>query len=164
VAELRIELARERDARARVYPQRIEAGRMTEPDAARELALIAAIADDLERMIAPGPCLAATHAWSWSDRRAALVRELDFRRRLYPQWIANGRLSQADADHRMACLEALGDVYDEGFDWRASNGALPDFAALEPDPAANEARHQWDAHWLEVEARRKVPTQDDLFS
>jgi hypothetical protein len=162
--QLRVELAREREQRARLYPQRVDQGRMTAADANRELEVIAAIAEDLDRMAAIGITPPASNWFSWHDRRAAIDRELRWRRQQYPQWIESGRLGAADAEHRIACLEAIGDVYDEGFDWRASNGALPDWATLEPDPAANQARHEWDAHWLEVEARRRPPEQEELFT
>ena len=38
---------------------------------------------------------------------ASAERELDLRRRLYPAWIVNGKLTQAKADHELACQEAI---------------------------------------------------------
>lgn len=37
---------------------------------------------------------------------AELERELGYRRRLYPRWVADGKMSQAAADTQIAVLEA----------------------------------------------------------
>ena len=34
-----------------------------------------------------------------------LRRELAMRQRVYPRWVADGRLRQDDMDHRIACLK-----------------------------------------------------------
>lgn len=135
-AIIRAELQREADARARLYPKRIEAGRLTQRDADRERALIAALLADVTRMASYAAPDASGTTWrldpqlsahpepvegregfTWQDRRACLHRELDMRARFYPQWIAEGRLTQPDADRRTAALEALLEVYDEGWGW-----------------------------------------------
>jgi hypothetical protein len=35
-------------------------------------------------------------------------RELGMRRSCYPKWVATGRLTQAEADHQIACMD---DIY-----------------------------------------------------
>jgi hypothetical protein len=164
LAQLRAELARERAARARLYPRRIEQGHMSQHQADHELALIGALVADLERIAHIGPVPPASHDLSWRDRRDAIARELAWRGHVYPRWIDLGRLSQDDADHRTACLEALADVFDEGFDWHASNGAAPAFHETVPTAEQRQARFEWDEHWRGVEARRAPPQQEELFA
>lgn len=36
-----------------------------------------------------------------------LRREIETRRRVYPGWVQNGRLSKQDADYRISVLEAI---------------------------------------------------------
>lgn len=38
---------------------------------------------------------------------AEVEREITLRRRVYPRWIATGRLSQAAADRQIAMMEAV---------------------------------------------------------
>lgn len=47
---------------------------------------------------------------SWRDMIAELDREIDTRRRVYPRWISDGRISQEDADRRVAILKRIRDV------------------------------------------------------
>jgi hypothetical protein len=35
-------------------------------------------------------------------------RELGMRRACYPKWVANGRMTQAEADHQIDCMD---DIY-----------------------------------------------------
>ena len=44
------------------------------------------------------------------DQLAELDRELAMRRRLYPQWVSRGTLSQAAADRQIRRLEAARDT------------------------------------------------------
>lgn len=44
---------------------------------------------------------------SITDQLASARRELKLRRRVYPQWVATGRLRQDTADHEIACMEAI---------------------------------------------------------
>ncbi|HRI62305.1 MAG TPA: hypothetical protein PK228_21335 [Saprospiraceae bacterium] len=37
---------------------------------------------------------------------AELKRELQTRRRVYPEWKVLGKITQKDAEHRVACLES----------------------------------------------------------
>ena len=44
-----------------------------------------------------------THA----EKRACLERELKMRRRVYPRWVAAGKMREEDADREIACLRAI---------------------------------------------------------
>lgn len=120
------ELAREGDARRRVDADRIAKGRMSPADAEERLAILAAIAADIERIRAFWPRLPhegegppPAHGYTWRERDREILRELDQRRRLYPDWIAAGRLDQADASRRLRILEAIHALYEMGLDWPA---------------------------------------------
>jgi len=49
-----------------------------------------------------------------ADKRAALERELAFRRRCYPKWVAEGRMTRAQMAHQIAVIEAILDDYRVG--------------------------------------------------
>ena len=34
-------------------------------------------------------------------------RELDYRRRLYPVWVQNGKMKQVEADYQIECMECV---------------------------------------------------------
>lgn len=148
------ELAREHRQRAEFYPGRVAKGNMLQRDADHELAIAAAWLDDVSRMAAAWgnghPPEPSRFAFTWHDRRAALQRELELRARFYPEWIAKGRLAETDAAHRTACLEALLAIYEDGFDWRGSDGKTPfhsatadqEFTAMRADVAARQGRSQ----------------------
>lgn len=42
-----------------------------------------------------------------AQKRACLERELRMRRRVYPRWVKAGRLTQAQAEHEIAVMEAI---------------------------------------------------------
>lgn len=42
-----------------------------------------------------------------SEQLTSAKRELALRRNAYPKWVANGRMSQAAADHEIECMEAV---------------------------------------------------------
>jgi hypothetical protein len=46
------------------------------------------------------------------DKLECVVRELRYRRRVYPRLIANGKMSQAEADREIAIMEILVEDYD----------------------------------------------------
>jgi hypothetical protein len=46
---------------------------------------------------------------------AELERELGYRRRLYPGWVTNKKMSQAAADRQIAALEAVRDEIARGY-------------------------------------------------
>jgi hypothetical protein len=42
------------------------------------------------------------------ERQIAAVRdEISKRKRLYPRWVKDGRMTQAEADDRIACMQAV---------------------------------------------------------
>lgn len=45
------------------------------------------------------------------DKIAEIERELGMRRTLYPKWVAEGKLQQADAHRRIITLEAILEDY-----------------------------------------------------
>ncbi len=179
LAAIAAELARELDARLRLYPRRVESGRMTEDERDRELAMCRAWAGDVALIVRmresaaenwrrflvglpEQPLPRPAHTFTWHQRRHALDRELGLRHRFYPEWIGNGRLAKADADRRIACLEALAAIYDDGFDWRASNGLPPSFKAWNAAPDVKQANREWDQHIAAVLERRAPAKQEEM--
>jgi hypothetical protein len=154
------ECARELEQRRNFYPRRIAEGRMMPDEADRQLAIAAAWLEDAGRIEAsdyrPDPLAPATHGSSWGERRTALARELGLRARIFPQRVAEGRLTPADADHRRDCLAALAARMDDGFDWIASNGARPQWAAASTTPAIEQARAEWQEHCQRVDHERQA--------
>lgn len=164
LAHLEGELARELEARRGFYPGRVEKGNMLQAEAEHELAAAAAWLEDVariarawftpkaERTPAHAELVEAPpqHGLTWRDRRAALLRELGLRRKVYPNWIAGGRLLEHQAAHRLACLACLLAIYEDGWDWRASDGRTPmhsdlaaeEFTTLRAEVDAREGRSQ----------------------
>lgn len=159
-AQLQRELADEARRRRETYPGMIAKGRMTPEEADYQHQVLAAIAADLEGVIAfpssrpetggmetpqgsnispvdPLPTL------SWAEKRNALTRELTYRARLYPVWIAKGTLTEAEAAHRTACLEAMLALYNEGLAWRSSTGHRTHFGTDPASPEIRQAREEW---------------------
>ncbi len=46
-------------------------------------------------------------------KRDAALREVKMRRRVYPRWVAGGRMTQAKADEEIAIMEAIAADYAE---------------------------------------------------
>lgn len=44
---------------------------------------------------------------TYDMKRAALEREIKMRRRVYPRWVQDGRMSQAKADEEIAVMQAI---------------------------------------------------------
>ena len=44
------------------------------------------------------------------DQITCVERELGMRRRVYPRWVATGRMTQADADREIATMSAVLDT------------------------------------------------------
>jgi hypothetical protein len=42
-----------------------------------------------------------------AEKLACLKRELGMRRRVYPRWVAQGKMSQAEMDREIRVMEAL---------------------------------------------------------
>lgn len=152
-ADCRAELDREAAYRARTYPDRVAGGRMQKQEADYQLAIIAAIAADVDRMT--GAYKPAQHRYTWLERRKALDREIDFRRQFYPEWIENGRLTQPVADRQILMLRAILWRYDCGFDWKPSNG-VDDLTAAELIAGKRRTPAQ-EATWAEKDAIWRRP-------
>lgn len=155
------ELRRERAARRRTYPQQVQLGKMTQPEADHQIALVEALIDDVtrwarfltSRQIAP-----QSHQLTWHQRRAAIARELEYRARVYPQWIALGKLEPAEAEKATRRLSAIADLFDDGFDWHARNGLRILFNATPATSAETEAQTEWHTHYRTVmQARGFMP-------
>lgn len=56
-----------------------------------------------------------------AEKRAEVQRELGMRRGFYPRQVAAGKLDKADADRRIAILEAIARDYEEA-DFFAQHG------------------------------------------
>lgn len=155
LADIGAELRREIEARRRLYPKRVAAGRMTDDEAAHGIAIAEAMLADLGRMAPAWRPRQESHAFSWYARRTALQRELAMRARLYPGWIHEQKLDATEARLRVIRLEALLWIYEEGFDWRAANGAvphdLPDHADRDEHAAA---RVEWRRLYGEIQLAR----------
>lgn len=168
-AALERECARELEQRRATFRRQVERGRMLQAEADREIALASAWLEDVRRIrwcwqeqwssssAAIGPQgrpgsapVTPEHGFSWKDRHAALLRELELRARFYPQWIAGGRLLESDAAAQVACLECLLAIYEDGWDWRGSDGLTPlhsptadaEFNALQAARAARQGTAQ----------------------
>lgn len=63
--------------------------------------------DELKDVTRIGPPMAPWPVVPLAEQRAAVVREIGFRRSAYPKWIAQGRMGQAVADRQIACMEAV---------------------------------------------------------
>ena len=179
------ECRRELEQRRRFYPARIHQGRMIRAEADREIALCAAWGEDVERIItfesaaalrwqqfrqsegreglAITTLCAAIHGLTWNARREALAREIALRARVYPQRVAEARMTRSEADRQIAALEALADRYDDGFDWHASNGIRPQLGLPETTEAIAQATSEWHTHRQAVEARRAPAQQKELL-
>lgn len=149
-ADVRAELAREAAARASFYPTYVAKFRMTQADADHQLAILAAIAADLEAVIAirTPDHMRSPQPFTWSQKRDALLRELDQRNRFYPDWIAKGRFDQAEGNRRIAALAAMLALYDDGLTWQ-------------PDPPGCDAETRR-AQWRTVAAALAPETQQQL--
>lgn len=134
------EVERELASRRRLYPDRVDKGRMKQQEADFQIDVMTAIAADTIRMgqIGQEETPPATHAFTWFDRRRALERELDLRGRFYPQWIASLRLTQANADRQMDAIKAILWRYDAGFDWQ------------DAQLTGDARRTAWNSHWQAI--------------
>jgi hypothetical protein len=165
LAHLEAELERELEARRGFYPGRVAKGNMLQAEADAELTVAAAWREDVarirwtwfDRWTTPRPpeppraqVAEGGSALSWRDRRSSLLREIGLRRRIYPQWVAGGRMLEHTAAHQLACLECLLALYEDGWDWRGSDGLTPlhsaiadrEYQALRAEIDAREGRSQ----------------------
>jgi hypothetical protein len=161
------ELVREGQNRARLYPKWVSKGKMIMAEAAYQREVIAALGDDVGRMLRNARYEHPAHNFSWKERLNVLNRELDFRAQLYPSRIAKGMLIKADATHQIACFEALRHQFETGFDWRASNGSACHWGKVGLTPeerAAQDEYRAWDAAINEQRQRRDaVPSREEMM-
>lgn len=166
-AHVLAECGRELEQRRNFYPNRIAQGRMSQDAADHQLALAAAWREDAQRLVdfdyTPLALAPARHAISWAARREGLRRELALRARVFPARIAEGRMTQDQADHRTQCLAALAARYDDGFDWIASNGHRTHFGIIDPSDEILAARREWQDHRAAVEAAREPQLQQEAL-
>lgn len=47
-----------------------------------------------------------------SEKLACVLRELNMRRRVYPRWVENGKMTQAKADAEIRIMEAIAADYE----------------------------------------------------
>lgn len=43
-----------------------------------------------------------------SEQIKAVKREIDYRRRLYPKWVQDGKMTQLEANYQIECMEQVG--------------------------------------------------------
>ncbi len=109
------ELTREATHREAVYKTEVAKGRMTRAQADYGVSIFQTMAADMARIGTATPP-EPDPRFPWGERRDALNRELAFRARAYPEWIAKGRLTQAAAARQSAALAAALDAYEGGWD------------------------------------------------
>lgn len=54
-----------------------------------------------------------TATFTAAEKQAAAEREAKLRRRVYPRWVADGRMAQAKADQEIAIMDAIAADYAE---------------------------------------------------
>lgn len=59
-----------------------------------------------------------------ADKAKEAKREVAMRRRVYPNWISSGRLTQAAADRQIATMEAIAADYAKAAEDDAAKGRL----------------------------------------
>ena len=42
-----------------------------------------------------------------SEQIKAVKREIDYRRRLYPKWVSDGKITQLEANYQIECMEQV---------------------------------------------------------
>jgi hypothetical protein len=48
-----------------------------------------------------------------TDKLRCVERELRMRKKVYPRWIAEGRMTQQQAEHEIDCMAAIAADYDK---------------------------------------------------
>jgi hypothetical protein len=170
-SDLIAEAARELAYRRRVLPGQVDKGKLAAGECDRQIAIFAAIAEDLARFrdaeaARENPrTLPRSHAFSWADRTAALYREADMRARFYPGWIDKGRITAAESATQSAALAAIITAYETGADFEPPSGALPPWGSLgDRDPAAAADRLAWAETFLSIRTRRGcAPAETDTI-
>lgn len=169
---LAAEIDREISARLNTYAGRVETGRMTQAEADWQLQLARAWREDVDRFeqsvqplrqgqpATPTLRIPAAHSIAWRPRRAALLRELEQRQRFYPEWVAKGRLTEANAKSRLEAAECLLTLYEYGYDWEPTNGMPPAWSEIRATPEQQATRDEIRALLSEIAARTTTPQQE----
>lgn len=123
---VRAEMAEELDKRVRLYPSQVKRGGLDPIIADRRCAVLRAIDADFawrERWSASWTRgsieQAPSDSWHWVDKVQELRREIDLRRRFYPQWTdpTKAMLTPAQAAHKLGVMEWVYQEYWLGL-WR----------------------------------------------
>lgn len=48
-----------------------------------------------------------------TDKLKCVERELRLRKKVYPRWVAEGRMTQQQAEHEIDCMQAIVTDYDK---------------------------------------------------
>lgn len=83
-----------------------------------------------------------------ADLVRAAERELAMRRRVYPNWVASGRMKQDAADHELQAMQQIVDVLAMFQRFEAPirdciRRRLADIRAIDRHPAVEAAREAW---------------------
>lgn len=123
---MKAELERELGEQRRYYPGMVGKGRLDPQEAERRIALFAELLEDCGRAFHPDVMQRrelplAARRFSWREKIAELRRELAVRERFYPDRVAKGRITEAEARGRSAALQLVHDLY-----WRKAHCWEPD--------------------------------------
>jgi hypothetical protein len=55
-----------------------------------------------------------------SDQRAEVEREIKLRQRVYPRWVADGRLTEAKSERQIAVMQAVLATLESAENWGLS--------------------------------------------
>jgi hypothetical protein len=109
LGDMATEAEEEYATRVRLYPGRVQKGRMSRADADRELRVMGALADALTGTRKRGDAPPRGTA-TWAEIIQCLRTEILKRRETYPAFVAAGHVDQATADRRLRMLESLHDM------------------------------------------------------
>jgi hypothetical protein len=150
VALLIAELDRDLAAGAAVFDDLVRKGRMHRTEAAHRVAVAEAIRQDLRDCFAPidggEPALPPIDgAVPWSTKVKWITDELARRRHHYPDRVAKGRLTKADAARQIDAIARLHVLYwQRGFCWSPPEGPARDYLReLRTIDAADRDRREW---------------------
>jgi len=59
----------------------------------------------------------ADRIFTAADKLAAVRREIAMRRRVYPRWVENKRMTQSKADEEIAVMEAIAADIERQVEW-----------------------------------------------
>jgi hypothetical protein len=122
---------RELEAAARSNVELVRKGRQTQAESDYVVALLRDVRSDLAHAFGPYSetgGLRADPAVSWRDKIRWISRELDDRREKYPELVAKGRMTEADAKLGIRTIAALRRLYwNQLFMWEPDAPAAADY-------------------------------------